>query len=1059
MVSLRDGDGSLLATTTTDASGFYELTSLPGTYTVDINDPANYASGGALAGLIATTSRTQQAVITDANIATLDFGLASGPALVVNKSLSATQDATVTRGAEVDYTVTIENVGDTDATAFVVTDDIVGSAMEYVAGSTSVTAPGFSSSSDPTTPTSSEIVWDVGGGVDLASGDALTLTYTVRMKSGIPYGAYVDTVSVSAEDDTGFALAPDGSAWIAADTDPDDADDASVWVTVPALEVTKALSSADTTIQAGQTAQFEIVVRNAGDTRIETIPVSDVFDDDDLTYFTAFPLPDLASGGTLSWFDIGALDAGETTTLTVTFVADAAPAGNLTVDTAEVGPTVDIGGLAVPSDSATAAVAITNPSLQVTKSVSSGSTSVDPGDPVSFDVVVRNDGDTRIDSVSLDDVWSSGLVYSSATPLPNVSQATAYATATEDHGGSWTNTSNSLGAPDGASASSGNPDFDMWQSFSAPTDATTITAAGLTVRSRASGWGATVPGATGLTVVGNAAGDSAIGDWSIGGSAATRWQSIDDGATAHDGDATYIYGTGDNEYHASISAIAVPANALNIQVALVSTIRDPSNGGSNSWAKWSYGGVWQTGVVSRDPGTTYTNYTQTLANPAGGIWTPTAVGQIDGVGCDSSDRNPATRYTRIFIRVTYDLPDTINNDTWAIQYSTDSGSNWADIAAASTTSEGTLTDHSIDLSGILTPANLSDLTVRVFGETVGLPDGAGIVEWDSSALDLTYSDASSASTSLAWSDLGPLEPGEQTTVTVSFDASSTADGSLVNTATAAPTVDEFGDSVPATVDSAAVYVDGIAPVTSDDAPVPWQTTDTDVTLSVIEVGSPPAATYYRLNGGALTTYVSAVPVSTEGTNTLEYYSVDLAGNVEATQTATIRIDKSAPVTTISGLPSAPTSQTVTFSLDATDTVSGVFETYYSIDGGAATPYTVPVVLSAEATYTVEYWAVDVAGNIESAHSAVVVVDTAARSRDHHAGVDGETYNSAVTPGRHLHRCRHHLRHTQRRPVHAGCYRDKRRRASTQLVANASDAAGNTASDYRRLRDRHRRVRP
>ncbi|MDO9108750.1 MAG: SdrD B-like domain-containing protein [Coriobacteriia bacterium] len=44
IVSLRAGDGSLLATTTTDANGAYRLTSLPGTYTVDINYPANYVT-------------------------------------------------------------------------------------------------------------------------------------------------------------------------------------------------------------------------------------------------------------------------------------------------------------------------------------------------------------------------------------------------------------------------------------------------------------------------------------------------------------------------------------------------------------------------------------------------------------------------------------------------------------------------------------------------------------------------------------------------------------------------------------------------------------------------------------------------------------------------------------------------------------------------------------------------------------------------------------------------------------------------------------------------------
>jgi hypothetical protein len=53
-VNLLDGGGSLLASTTTDASGLYEFTSLPaGTYVVEI-DEANFTAGAALANFIPT---------------------------------------------------------------------------------------------------------------------------------------------------------------------------------------------------------------------------------------------------------------------------------------------------------------------------------------------------------------------------------------------------------------------------------------------------------------------------------------------------------------------------------------------------------------------------------------------------------------------------------------------------------------------------------------------------------------------------------------------------------------------------------------------------------------------------------------------------------------------------------------------------------------------------------------------------------------------------------------------------------------------------------------------
>ncbi len=85
ILTLRDGNGSFIQTASVDASGAYEFTTLPGTYTVDVNDPGNWVSGGPLAGLTATTSRLQSAIIVATNVLTLDFGLAKGPALVVDK--------------------------------------------------------------------------------------------------------------------------------------------------------------------------------------------------------------------------------------------------------------------------------------------------------------------------------------------------------------------------------------------------------------------------------------------------------------------------------------------------------------------------------------------------------------------------------------------------------------------------------------------------------------------------------------------------------------------------------------------------------------------------------------------------------------------------------------------------------------------------------------------------------------------------------------------------------------------------------------------------------------
>ncbi|MDF2958921.1 MAG: hypothetical protein K0S39_656 [Paenibacillus sp.] len=74
----------------------------------------------------------------------------------------------------------------------------------------------------------------------------------------------------------------------------------------------------------------------------------------------------------------------------------------------------------------------------------------------------------------------------------------------------------------------------------------------------------------------------------------------------------------------------------------------------------------------------------------------------------------------------------------------------------------------------------------------------------------------------------------------------------------------------------------------------WYTADVSVTLSVYDDFSGVTGTVYRLNGGPWTPYMGTFDIATEGINVLEYRSTDQAGNVEDTQSLTLRIDKTAP---------------------------------------------------------------------------------------------------------------------------------------------------------------------
>ena len=109
-------------------------------------------------------------------------------------------------------------------------------------------------------------------------------------------------------------------------------------------------------------------------------------------------------------------------------------------------------------------------------------------------------------------------------------------------------------------------------------------------------------------------------------------------------------------------------------------------------------------------------------------------------------------------------------------------------------------------------------------------------------------------------------------------------------------------------------------------------------------------------------------VSTQGNDSVEFYSTDVAGNTQSTQTQTFKIDTAAPTTTASlsgtvGLAGWYTSS-VTVTLNQSDATSGVAQTLYSLNGGSTwQTYSSPFMVSTQGNDSVEFYSTDVAGNV------------------------------------------------------------------------------------------------
>lgn len=205
-----------------------------------------------------------------------------------------------------------------------------------------------------------------------------------------------------------------------------------------------------------------------------------------------------------------------------------------------------------------------------------------------------------------------------------------------------------------------------------------------------------------------------------------------------------------------------------------------------------------------------------------------------------------------------------------------------------------------------------------------------------------------------------------------------------------------------------ITVDSLSPLTIDSGvDGSWHNSPVTVTLYASDAGSGVDKTYYSIDSSNPTiVYSGPFTISTEGTYTIQYYSLDKAGNKEPVKTAVnqVKFDKTSP--SIPGTPvlyaGTNPSNTGTYTISwavSTDNQSGIsgYDVYRNgTKVNQVSTNTSPETNLGEGSYTYVIYARDNAGNISNASppSAAIVVSktapTVGITINHDAGYTNST---------------------------------------------------------------------
>jgi uncharacterized repeat protein (TIGR01451 family) len=360
-----------------------------------INDSVTLPSGAAVTYTVVAVVRTS-ASGTLSNTATASASDASTVSATDTDSLTAQAALTITKsdgvssvvaGTSDTYAIVVTNTGPSDATNLSVADTLP------TQGLASITSPGLPAG---VTFTAATDTWTL---ASLGSGQSVTVTLSGTVPAGASGATYVITATASASDATTVTA-----------TDSDTLNSQAT------LGVTK--SDGVSSVVAGTTDTYAIVVTNTGPSDATNLSVADTLPVQGLTSITSPGLPAGATfnAATNSW-NVATLASGQSVTLTLSGTVPSGATGATYINKVTASASDASAVSATDTDSLTA-----HANVSITKSDNRGGSSVTPsvgsataGSTITYTVVAANSGPSTATAASVTDPLALNAALASDT--------------------------------------------------------------------------------------------------------------------------------------------------------------------------------------------------------------------------------------------------------------------------------------------------------------------------------------------------------------------------------------------------------------------------------------------------------------------------------------------------------------------------------------------------------------------------------------------------------------------------------------------------------------------